>query len=70
MWFLYENMILTKDNFAKICWTGCTKCVFCGSHEMIYHLFIYCPFSLLVWIVVHFTYDINPPTSINNIFRN
>jgi hypothetical protein len=30
MWFLYNKVILTKDNLAKRRWTGCTKCVFCG----------------------------------------
>jgi hypothetical protein len=26
MWFLYRKVLLTKDNFAKIKWTGCKKC--------------------------------------------
>jgi hypothetical protein len=44
--------------------------VFCGSQETIDHLFIFYSFSRLVWGVVHFTYNIPPPTSINNLFGN
>jgi hypothetical protein len=43
---------------------------FCSSHETIDHLFISCSFSRLVWRVVHFTYNIPPPTNINNLFGN
>jgi hypothetical protein len=28
MWFVYNKVILTKDNLAKRHWIGCTKCVF------------------------------------------
>jgi hypothetical protein len=28
MWFLYNKVILTKDNLVKRHWTGCAKCVF------------------------------------------
>ena len=61
MWFLYNKVILTKDNLAKRKWNGCTDCVFCGQRETIYHLFISCHFSRLVWRVVHFTFNIPPP---------
>jgi hypothetical protein len=70
MWFIYKKVILNKYNLAKRRWTGCTKCVFCGYHEMIDHLFISCSFAHLVWRVVHFTYNIPPPTSVNNLFAN
>jgi hypothetical protein len=70
MWFLYKKVILTKDNLAKRRWTGCTKCVFCGSKETIDHLFISCHFSRLVWRVVHFTFNIPPPSNITNLFGN
>jgi hypothetical protein len=65
MWFLYRKVILTKRG-----WTACTKCVLCGSPETIDHLFISCSFACLVWRVVHFTYNIPPPTNVNNIFGN
>jgi hypothetical protein len=56
--------------FAKRRWNGFTKCVFCGSPETIDHLFITCPFSHLVWRVVHFMYNIPPLTNVTNIFGN
>jgi hypothetical protein len=40
MWLLYKKVLLTKDNLAKRRWSGCTKCVFCDSHETINHLFV------------------------------
>jgi hypothetical protein len=70
MWFLYKKVILTKDNLARRNWKGCTKCVFCGLKETIDHLFISCPFSRLVWRVVHFTFSIPPPSNITNLFGN
>jgi hypothetical protein len=70
MWFLYKKVILTKDNLARRNWKECTKCVFCGLKETIDHLFISCPFSRLVWRVVHFTISIPPPSNITNLFGN
>jgi hypothetical protein len=67
---VYKKVILTKDNLAKRYWNGCTKCVFCGSHETIDHLFITCPFSRLVWRIVYFTYNIPPPSNVTNVFGN
>jgi hypothetical protein len=46
----------------------CPKCAFCSGHKIVEHLFIQCPFAKLVWQVVHFTYNIPPPTNIKNIF--
>ena len=43
MWFLFNKVILTKDNLAKRNWNGCKKCVFCDSEESIDHLFFTCP---------------------------
>jgi hypothetical protein len=70
MWFLNRKVILTKDNLVKRQWTGCTKCVFCDAPESIDHLFISCPFAKLVWRVVQFTFNIEPPTSVTNMFGN
>ena len=49
MWFLFNKVILTKDNLAKRNWNGCKKCVFCDSKESIDHLFFTCPFAHLLW---------------------
>jgi hypothetical protein len=38
--------------------------------ETIDHLFISRSFARLVWRVVHFTYNIPPPTNVNNLFGN
>jgi hypothetical protein len=70
MWFLYNKVILTKDNLAKRGWNGRTKCISCGVKETVDHLFISCPFARLVWRVVHFTFNIPPPTNVNNLFGN
>jgi hypothetical protein len=70
MWFLFKKMILTNGNLAKRQLTGCTKCVFCVSEETIDHFFISCLFSLLVWRVVHFTFNIPPPINITHLFDN
>lgn len=70
MWFLNNKVLLTKDNFAKRNWVGCTKCIFCGEHETTEHLFISCPFARLLWRLVNFTFDLPPPTTITNTFRN
>jgi hypothetical protein len=56
--FLYKKYLLTKNNLAKRRRNGCTKCVFCDSHETLDHIFIYYLLSRLVWGVVHFTYNI------------
>jgi hypothetical protein len=70
MWFLYNKVILTKDNLAKRGWNGRTKYISCGVKETVDHLFISCPFARLVWRVVHFTFNIPPPTNVNNLFGN
>jgi hypothetical protein len=66
----YIKDVVTKDNLAKRWWNGFTKCVFCGVQEKIDHLSISCPFSRLVWRVVHFTYNTPLPTNITNPFCN
>jgi hypothetical protein len=70
MWFLSNNVLLTKDNLAKRYWSGCMKCVFCGDQATIEHLFIDCPLAKLLWRMVNFTYDLPPPTNITNMFDN
>ena len=70
MWFLNRKVILTKDNLAKRNWTGDKHCVFCQSNETVEHLFISCTFAQDVWRLIHFTFNISPPTSIANMFGN
>jgi hypothetical protein len=70
MWFLHRKVLLTKDNLAKQKWLGCKKCAFCDQDESIEHLFIRCTFARLLWRVVHFTFNIPPPTNIKNLFGN
>jgi hypothetical protein len=70
MWFLNRKEILTKDNLAKRNWTGCKKCAFCDEEETIEHLFLKCKFARLIWRVVHFTFNMPPPTNIKNMFGN
>jgi hypothetical protein len=39
IWYLYEGVILTKDNLARRQWQGDMKCCFHSSNESIQHLF-------------------------------
>ena len=66
--FLHRKELLTKDNLAKRQWTGCKKCVFCDADESVEHLFISCTFARDIWGLVHFTFNIYPPTSFSNMF--
>ena len=68
MWFLHRRVLLTKDNLAKRRWTGCKKCVFCDTEESVEHLFISCHFVKNIWRLIHFTFNITPPTSVANMF--
>jgi hypothetical protein len=40
------------------------------TRRSINHLFFTCPFARLVWRVVHFTFDIPPPSNVTNMFGN
>ena len=68
LWFLHRKVLLTKDNLVKRRWSGCTKCVFCHENEMVQHLFISCSFARNIWRLLHFTFNISPPTNIANMF--
>ena len=68
LWFLNRKEILTKDNLLKRRWVGCKKCVFCDENESVEHLFIKCSFARDIWRLVHFTFNVYPPTSIANLF--
>ena len=68
LWFLHRKELLTKDNLAKRRWIGSMKCVFCDADESAEHLFIKCTFARDIWILVHFTFNVYPPTNIANMF--
>jgi hypothetical protein len=70
MWFLLKRVILTKDNLKKRNWQGCSKCCFCDQDETIQHLFFTCPFTKIIWRIVHMTFNIPPPANVSNLFGN
>ena len=70
MWFVFNKVILTKDNLAKRNWNGCKKCVFCDSEESIDHLFFTWPFAHLLWTIVQYTFNITPPINSTDMFEN
>jgi hypothetical protein len=39
MWFLYQKVILTKDNLIKRQWTANETRYFCNNKESVQHLF-------------------------------
>jgi hypothetical protein len=67
MWYLKQGVILTKDNLDKRMWNGCTKCCFCSAEESIQYLFFDCHMAL-IWNAVSISFDIQPPSSITNLF--
>jgi hypothetical protein len=70
MWFLHKSFLLTKDNLLKRIWIGCKKCAFCDSEESVEYLFLKCNFAKLLCKVVHYTFNIPPPTNIKNLFAS
>ena len=70
LWFLHRKVILTKDNFIKRHWQGSKQCAFCQQDETVDHLFINCFFTRHIWRLIHFTFNISPPTGITNMFGN
>jgi hypothetical protein len=42
MWYLYDEVILTKDNLAKRNWNEGKQCCFCQENETIKHLIFEC----------------------------
>jgi hypothetical protein len=53
MWFLENNVLLTKENLARRKWTGDMSCSFCPQLESTNHLFFFtCPTARFVWACV------------------
>ena len=49
MWYLYEGVILTKDNLVRRQCQGDRKCCFCSSNKSIQHLLLDCHFAKFMW---------------------
>jgi hypothetical protein len=52
IWYLINDVALTKDNLAKRRWKGSLNCCFCNMDESIQHLFFDCPYARFVWRVI------------------
>jgi hypothetical protein len=68
LWFLRNEVLLTKDNLVKRHWKGCTKCCFCAEHKTIQHLFFNCPIAQLTWGSVCFTFGVKKPEGVGHLF--
>ena len=68
MWYLYKGVILTKDNLARRQWQGDTKCCFCSSEESIQYLLFDYHYAKFMWRIVHISFNLKPPTSVQNLF--
>ncbi|WVZ79760.1 LOW QUALITY PROTEIN: hypothetical protein U9M48_027301 [Paspalum notatum var. saurae] len=49
LWFIENNVLLTKDNTIKRKWDGDPICYFCNQKETIDHLFFTRPIAKVVW---------------------
>jgi hypothetical protein len=68
LFFLYREIILTKDNLAK---NGYKKYGFYVLEESINHIFYFtCHFAYLVGRVVHFNINIHVRVTVTNLFGN
>ena len=57
-----------KDNLVKRKWNGCTKCCFLARRRASNIYFFDCRLACLIWNVVSISFDIQPPSSITNLF--
>ena len=49
LWYLYKEVMLTKDKLVRRQWQEDRKCCFYSSDESIQHLFFDCHFAKFVW---------------------
>ena len=70
MCFLHREVILTKNNLAKINWNGNQKYCCCDQDESIKDLFFDCQFAKTIWRIIHMPYCLSPPKNVTNIFGN
>ena len=70
MWYLYKGVILIKDNLARRQWQGDKKCCLCSLNESIQHLLFDCHFAKFMWRIVHASFNLIPPSSVQNLFTS
>jgi hypothetical protein len=68
MWYMYKEVVLTKDNLAKWNWDGSKQCSFCLRDESIWHLFFDCHYARFLWGLTYFTFNILPPSNVEHMF--
>jgi hypothetical protein len=68
MWYFLKGVVLTKDNLARRNWNGSLRCCFCMKNETIQHLFLDCHYARFVWRAVQFSFGLNLPSTISNMF--
>jgi hypothetical protein len=61
MWYMYKEVVLTKDNLDRRNWQGSKQCSFCLKDESIQHLFYDCYYARFLWGLVHISFGISPP---------
>lgn len=54
IWFLENNVLLTKDNLISRRWIGDASCCFCDQEEYVDHHFFKCSISRVIWGIVAF----------------
>jgi hypothetical protein len=52
MWFLENEVLLSKENMSKRIWKGDNSCCFCNHIESIDHLFFGCAIAKIIWGLV------------------
>jgi len=55
-----------KDNLARRQCLGDRKCCFYVSDETIQYLFFDCHFAKFIWRVIHVSFNLKPPISVQN----
>jgi hypothetical protein len=70
LWYLKQDLILTKDNLAKRNWSGSQKCCLCDYNQSIKHLFFYCQHSKTIWRFANIATRLTPPKSIAHMLGN
>jgi hypothetical protein len=68
MWYMYKEVVLTKDNLDRRNWQGSKQCSFCLKDESIQHLFYDCYYARFLWGLVHISFGISPPRNVKHMF--
>ena len=51
-------------------WQGSKQCCFLVQEKVVHHLFISCLLAKLLWLMIHVTFNVPPPTSMLDMFGN